>query len=859
MAIKRIYNHKVFFKLIINGTVHFINEPVKWDGVEADFPRDKDYFGFVVDSFDDTIEIGFGCDDIAYELIRNAYDQFGGDAEIIFQYGYYEPNTTIERTPFSGVLNMNLYKKQLDQIIVSIEKQSFKNLFRTRFETVVDLSSSVDLDGNLIPPAPIYNVNLHSKAIIKQLLTEVTEPQEVNSGVISRSFSVKMDSSYEVTSELSGNQQIPLSVNGIDPVDQSLYFFKAAEAGTYDMKFSAKFELQISRPDFAGKVGNYSSRPRIKIQRAGVVIEELMFNTFQSSGNANSKDVTFQVNFQIDISRTLQIGDNVYLDYFGGTQYEGAPYVYFVRNYTNKNQITAQTSAATSSSKCYRLFDVLNYLIGATTGNQDALISEILSPGGACYDYIVANGYQVRNFLTTDKPLKLSLKDFFDAFFSVFGFGYGFKNISGKDFIEVEEFQKFFNPTPIINIDESFDIHGFSTEHRKSDVYNELEIGFEKFPEDDTNTLDEFNTYSTSLTPIKKYKSKFIKKSKAITSGYLIEEQRREQFQENPSTSLTNDDELFLISVIETYGVLYSERNENFTNINGILDPASVYNLRLSLARIRYNWSPFLNIGFTKKLNTDVIKTTFIKNNDKLESALKPTDTRRRYEPGTIIDENGDITIGVFRADNRGAIHESEEFNFSCVLNYDEYELVKTCLEGNSSSSANHGCIAHLDDENVMWLSHVYAMKYRFPTGETVFQVAKIKPYVPAVIPPVVLPPEPPTPPVEVRLNYYSGGSDGGNRVSSRFILKINGTIYIESTTYLNDFVNVFVGDSIEVENKSDFDPTVPTATLTLNCAKGNNQFFSETIPSNTQDSVKTSFEIENAGEYNINSFFMIN
>lgn len=794
MAIKRLYNHKVFFRLTIDGTKHLINEPVGWDGVSTKFPRDKDYFGFVVDAFDDDVQIGFGIDDIAYDLIEAIYERDGGDAVIGFEFGYYEDFSGVEKIPFIGNLNLNTRKREDNQIKCSIEKQSFKTLFRTRFDTVVDLSSSIDLDGKPIPPPQLFTAYLHSKAIIKQFVSEVTAPQESSSGVISRFVSVKMDSSYEVTTELQTNQQIPLSVNGIDPVDDSLYFFKIAEAGTYDLNFKANFNLRIFRPDFAGSVGNWELVPRFRIQRGGAVIDEVVLNAFRKSGSTSSKEVEFNMNFEFNLNRTLQVGDNLYLDCTGTQQYSGAPYIYYVTNYTNKNSIKAQTTAAESTTSCYRLFDVYNYLIGATTGQQNSLISKILGFGGECYDYIVANGYQIRNFLTTDKPLKMSLKDFHEKFFPVFGFGYGFKTIGGKEYVECEAFEKFFNKVPIMTLDE---IHNYSEEHRKEDVFNEFQFGFEKYPEDDTNTLDEFNTYSDGLTPIKRYKAKFTKKSGAITSGYLIEEQRREQFAENPSTSLTNDDEIFLISVINDSGILVSEKDENFTNITGILDPGSVYNLRISLARIKYNWSRFLNIGLTKKANTDVLKTTFIKNNDKLSSILKSTDPRRRFEPQGNLVESGDVPMNVFRGDNRSAIHQAIEANFKAVIAYDEYMLIKDSLQGNSLLTSNHGCVVHPDDKGNVWLSHVYNMDYTFPTGEATFQVALIEEFVPYVEPPVVLPPVEPS---QITLAWACTEGVSPYYIDQNLQIKVNGVIQVDS--FITEIGSLFVnpGDEIDVE-----------------------------------------------------------
>lgn len=726
MAIKALYNYRVFFRLKIDGNYHIIDEPIGWDAVSAELPRDKDFFGFVSDFFKDDYMLGFGQDDIGFSLIEDLYERDGQDGEAIFEFCYYEPGTDNEVIPFTGKVNLNTYSIGNGEIKCSIEKVSFESLFRTRFDTDIDLTSDKDLDGNSIVPCPLIGLQLHSKSIVKQFLSEIVPGsyESFNSGVISRFASIKLSSVNEITSELAGNQQIPASVNGIYPPDDSLYFFKAEEAGIYDFNFIVIFTLQIFRGDFGGRVGNYTMVPRFALERGGNVIEVVDFNNNRVSGGTSERIVRFDYGADISFTRNIEVGDNIYLWCDVECQYAGAPYVYSLENFRNKIDIKAQTTAASSKTDCYRIFDVINYLLGSATGVKDALKSTILSEGGILYNNVVASGYQIRNFLSTDKPVKISLKSVFEGLFPPAALGYSFKNINGKDFLEIESFENYFQDKFIAEVG---DISDYTEEHGKDLVFNEFEFGYEKYPEDSVNTLDEFNTYKTGLIPVKSCKSKFTKKSKWITSGYLIEEQRREQFKENPSSSIGNDDEIFMISVVDVAGVLRAEKNENFTDVSGVYSPDTIYNLIWSPTRVQYNWSRFLNISLIKKNNTEIIKSTFIKNNDKLKSSLLPSDTRKRHEPNSIIEEIGDVTVDTFRSGNRSAIHSAKYANFKSVIDYDIYILIKKSLTGEGSVDHNYGYIVHVDDKGKRWKSFVYSMSYLIGDRMATFKVAKIE------------------------------------------------------------------------------------------------------------------------------------
>lgn len=82
-------------------------------------------------------------------------------------------------------------------------------------------------------------------------------------------------------------------------------------------------------------------------------------------------------------------------------------------------------------------------------------------------------------------------------------------------------------------------------------LYNGITIGYKKYPEDELNTLDEFNTKQEYLLPFKTNKNKLEPLSDFIASGYAIEKQRRAQFEneENGKSSIEYDDDVFIVAL----------------------------------------------------------------------------------------------------------------------------------------------------------------------------------------------------------------------------------------------------------------------------------------------------------------------
>lgn len=809
MANKNLYDNISFFQLLIDGNVYQIDEPINWDKITLELPRDKESFAFNFEFVDDSVQLAFANDtspneliENAYDLVKGIYDLVGSDGVIVLQYGYFLPHTSIQKVQFTGNVNLNTYVDEKGQITCSVEKTSFENLARSRFETPISLNAVTTLDGKTISQAQSYTIRLHSKKINKQFKSEITNGISAEISDISRFVSVQIDSSNPVTSEIEENQGLPLAISGVDPRDEDRYFFRIVEAGDYTLKVRFSFDFTVVRGGI-GPVGNWNFVPRLMVQRSGATIDYTTFEDFRQSGTEGSRLLVRQVNCNFELSKTWNVDDRLYLDVTGQMQYAGASYSYRVDNYTGSIQLLGQTTALSTTSRSYRLFDAITKMVEISTGQIDSVISSILGPGGAMYKTFISNGYAIRNFTSSDKPVITNIKDFIDSVAAIGGLGYGYTKRDGKDYFIIEPIEYFYRNMEITRID---DLYDYREEQAKEQVFNEIEVGYEKFAEEELNTLDEFNTYQTNLMPIKTYKAKFPKKSKYIASGYSIESQRREQFKDNPSESLSTDDEIFIISCnegilstfayyvvisstvlsfdrpmnftpgtsftikggnlnandgktvtvsskvpgeLERYNVtgpallndngnilvqqtlsqIQAEKNELFEVVTGLFSPETSYNLRFSPKRMLFNWAQFLNIMVYKKPGSDVIKSTFVKNNDKMVSFLSTLDVNRRNEPDFAFGEAGETTLTVYRGGNKAALHQPIMCYFKSPINYDDFNYIKERLTGEAEDINDYGWIYFLNDKDEYVKGFIYSLKYQPAKEIAEFQVAKIANY----------------------------------------------------------------------------------------------------------------------------------
>jgi hypothetical protein len=565
---RNLYDYVEYFRLQISGIWKYIDEPINWDKLTIKLVRDDDLYGLNYEFIDDKITLIFPAGE-GFEEIENEYGINGSDGKMVFEFGYNQGGS--KKRQFAGTINFNSYKRTYEGIEVNIEKTAFDSLLRTRSETKVSLIQDKTFDGApIVPPTPM-KIKLHSKKLIKLGRAQQPEGEKTDytspTGWAGFGGYIQPDTSAITVSEVEDLQSMPLAVTNVTAHSELRFQYISKESGTARFKWFADYDLQIQGlPISGGPINAWSLVPVVEVWNGATWKGTYSPFASLSSGTTPSMNLSVHHNFTIDLVLDLLANDEVYFNININIS-NGNSHIYTVNGFTGFIELSQETIAPPSFCYGYRVIDLLNFTAQCLTGKANVIKSPFFEPTGCGYRYILTNGYQVRNFDTLAKPLQIAWKEMIEGLSPIWNMALQFFTQGDEDKILFDLFDAIFKSNRIYTFDE---VSSYEEDHAQDITFNEVETGYTKYAEGDLNTLDEFNTTGTWLLPIKSYKKKFSRKSGLITSGYLIEKMRREQFKANPSTSLAEDDNLFLISIVEGESIY---ENMNFSiNSVGMVD-----------------------------------------------------------------------------------------------------------------------------------------------------------------------------------------------------------------------------------------------------------------------------------------------
>jgi hypothetical protein len=589
-----LYEFVDFFELVIGSSTITIDEPLGWDKVQIKGSRDKDYHGFNYEFVDEKTTLTFpehteGLLDTGFDSISAVYAAEGGDGRITLRYGYTKGNQAFFE--FEGTLNLNTYNISQDGIECSVEKVAFKSKLRTRSETKVNFSSTRDYDGNTITVPTPLEIKLHSKNIVKQTIAETVPAADFDSeqngpNFLHSGLAIQQDTTVQTRTELAEVFAMPFAATKVDgnhPIAEKRFQFSPEEDGYCFFRWKAVYDMVAT--EGTGSVDGLRYIRKIEVHRNGAMIMEQTYQNTYVQNNFNGETMAyFDLNFDDRFEGSLLKGDEVYfLQYvlcepIGTTTWvigslyfadhpQGGTFTQPTKRYTGSIEVNQKTRAAASNVFGYKILDALNHAVYAITGEANSVVSNFFAAGGCGEHYILTNGFQIRNFDILNKPFHISLDDLLKGIMAQWCVIVQFSRSStGKEIIRIEPIEAAAGKAQILILDR-FKIWDYEEEHGKAFTYNEVEIGYTKFAEDDINSLDEFNTFAQWLTSIETYKGKYIYKSPFVTSGYTIERVRREQFKKSPSSSMNEDDNIFCIAYVDRS--IY--RNKRYTIDNSVL------------------------------------------------------------------------------------------------------------------------------------------------------------------------------------------------------------------------------------------------------------------------------------------------
>lgn len=557
-----------FFKLIHAGTALAISEPIGFDSVEFVARRDRDWHGFNYENTSSEYNLKFDCSK-GGELIKQVYEEFGNDGEIDLQYGVL--NNSTEIIEFEYKLNLNTYTFFGDKNLVQcqVETKTLHELIRSRWDTKLNIFDTKTLDNTTVSAISTLQLPLLSKEISQDYENVVTNSVEADLQFIdleNRNAYVIFESGNPSKDEISIIPKYPMGVfEGLEgtPLSLQTYFLKATNEGKYKFTINHQFNFLANITRHVAfttvSITSWSLKVWFVIVRAdGSASTSLDF--YNQSGTNSGTSVNRTVSVTQETSYLdLKVGDKIfYYCHFGFTastpQSSKVNTHVTVTNLFQSIKVDALTKAKTTFGKAVFLGDAIKKAFQFVTNRTEPVrtsfysFASLLQPTDGCgAGYALTNGFQIRNFDSANKPIRVTLGELMNSLKAIHCIGMSYEFDGINDVVKIERAVDFYKDVEIIKIDNT---QNYTESVAKDYIYNQVEIGYKKFLDEGSSGLDDFCTKHEYQTPIKSQANKYDELSDLIASGEVIETLRREQFNEKPKESTTYDDNVFIISTI---------------------------------------------------------------------------------------------------------------------------------------------------------------------------------------------------------------------------------------------------------------------------------------------------------------------
>lgn len=556
-----------------------VYEPEGYDVCEISLSRSEDH-GFDFEFSDPETPLTFdrvkheNSTISPYDLIKALYESNGVDAKCFFEH------RLIGQTPelqYRGRLSFSIRLENYKYVINS-RRVNLDDLFRTRQEVQVNFSDDENVDGNAITAPSTEETFLHSK--IRKYETQF----DYRGGA--PSFPSGVDALIAETYEDINTFYCNFGMTDTTSVENSQGAIEIIKNGI--QSFTSTFPTIGSEP-----------YPFFQLNDGGkLTIHRVQFNAEIRHLNNGGGDVSFALYYQVGKygAETMIAGTETNLTGVSGyvesviydesdieinipipsKGYTSDFYLYMKivesNATTDLKKITAPdpfddyplTLDATfyavgkgSLADTYEVKETLNHVLESITGQNNLVVSSFLDDDIEIMR--VCNGAAIRGL---DNPLVVSFKRLFHEWLKqMYGLGLAVEETATDTFkIVIEKYTYFYQDKFIMHFDNIED-GSFEIAIDESLIFNEIVTGFENYPdandENKGNNIDEYNTRHLMTTPIQQVKKKASYISRVIGSGYKIENQRLEQFKDNPSETVTDDDNIFCIKCVnnDTYRV----------------------------------------------------------------------------------------------------------------------------------------------------------------------------------------------------------------------------------------------------------------------------------------------------------------
>lgn len=292
-----------------------------------------------------------------------------------------------------------------------------------------------------------------------------------------------------------------------------------------------------------------------------------------------------------------------------------------------------------SKAKMTRLINAGKKILSNYTENQALINAPRFLQGGEFWWYYITSGFFIRGF--DGSSFDLSFKEWKEFIQNAFNCDV---QVNGNH-VFVGRHEDFYIDKEIARFEFKPDVDSYEITFNEDLIINNFSIGYDKYEDDEVDTLDAFHTESEWYVP-KRNKGSLDVKIPFTADGYSIEYARREGIDAEPTTSKSKDDDVYIVDcfvnrvfipIINVYlDILQNRQNQGFDWVHNIFSPESAYNLRLSLKRLMIDHYSYRFSEIGQKINSAMVmpsnviaKNTYFKANGDLltkSSGLQTTD-----------------------------------------------------------------------------------------------------------------------------------------------------------------------------------------------------------------------------------------
>lgn len=599
-------------------TIVFGAEKVKnWEGTKIGITR-NDTFRGLMRKYSGTLEF---VKDIRRRIIR-VMDKYGSEASIHLkvEVGNDNKDRSSFRTLGSGELKADMTTLTISELDAKLNYvgSDFEEVLMNRIDNDVLYDTHTSIDGESIPTFDneIRTIQLHDRVLeLNDALDIDSTNVELTGNFVTSYIPVAFTKAYTSDDDF---KNVPISVYSDKNAAESFFILQASSNKDININYSISTYLQIQIN--AGVWFYKISKRKVDVNYIEIS-EDVIFDSDFIFGSGLQN---IPVNYDADIVENLNEGESLQLLISITQQNPITADPIIFGYYPNKNAIVSNSKSyfPATTAECILPHELFSRFSSIYTGEQMPFYSEIFGRVdlGYAHDgewaYLVAlNGLMIRDFPKEKHEFAASLKDAFKAYNCILNIGATIEQLpSGQHRLRIDKYENMFGSKVVVRLGSL--LTGVERSLNKKLLFSELLIGYKDQEYEELNGLGTFNGTTKVTSNLKSVSTKMDLVCPWRTDDYGIELTRRKQYKDAPTEDYRSDENIFLIDAIMVDDELVARTDQDFTLIEGILNPTSAYNLRLSPARNIRRWGNVIRsampFGGTLKFGNGAKNTNLI-------------------------------------------------------------------------------------------------------------------------------------------------------------------------------------------------------------------------------------------------------